>query len=101
MHSENQRNSRSDCNRNTGTSSVLAAALLCFGPTGCHSYRALPDAVLAEANGAMLAPRDVETIADEYLSALLEYRPELGTMYSLPGARHDRLADNSPEAATG
>jgi len=98
MRVENQPNSRSDRNRNTGTWSVLAAALLCLGPTGCHSYRALPDAALAEANGPTLAQREVEAIADEYLSALLEYRPELGTMYSLPGARHDRLADNSPEA---
>jgi hypothetical protein len=77
---------------------VLATALLCLGPTGCHSYRALPDAALAEANGATFAQRDVEAIADDYLSALLEYHPELGTRYSLPDARHDRLTDNSPEA---
>ena len=76
----------------------MAAALLCLGPTGCQSYRALPDTGLTEANGATLAQRDVEAIADEYLSALLEYHPELGTRYSLPGARHDRLTDNSPEA---
>jgi uncharacterized protein (DUF885 family) len=37
-------------------------------------------------------------VADEYLAALLEYHPELGTLYSLPGARHDRLTDNSAAA---
>lgn len=102
MPAENQLNSRPSRNRNTGTWSgtwsILAAALLCLGATGCHSNRALPDAALAETNGPALAQRDVEAIADEYLSALLEYRPELGTIYSLPGAQHDRLADNSPEA---
>ena len=98
MHFENQPSSRTDCNRSTGTWLVLAAALLGLGSTGCHSYRALPDAALAEANGTALVQRDVEAIADDYLSALLEYHPELGTLYSLPGARHDRLTDNSPEA---
>ncbi len=103
MPAENHLNSRSDRNRNTGTwlwsgTWLLAAALLCLGATGCHSNRALPDAALAETNGPALAQRDVEAIADEYLSALLDYRPELGTIYSLPGAHHDRLADNSPEA---
>jgi len=98
MRSENQLSPISDRIRSTGTWSVLAAALLCLGPTGCHSYRALPDAELAQVNGAILAQRDIEAIADEYLSALLEYHPELGTRYSLPDARHDRLTDNSPEA---
>ena len=98
MRADNQLDLRTNRNRSTGTCLALAAALLCLGPTGCHSYRALPDAALAETNGATLAQRDVEAIADDYLSALLEYHPELGTMYSLPGARHDRLTDNSPEA---
>ena len=44
--------------------------------------------------------RSIEAIADEYLAALLERHPEMGTNYSLPGARHDRLSDNSPQALT-
>lgn len=44
--------------------------------------------------------RSIEAIADEYLAALLERHPEMGTNYSLPGARHDRLFDNSPQALT-
>lgn len=84
--------------RATNAWSVLAAALLCLLLTGCHSTRALPDAARTETNGGQSAPRQVEAIADEYLAALLEYQPEMGTRYSLPGARHDRLADNSPEA---
>ncbi|MCH8891317.1 MAG: DUF885 domain-containing protein [Myxococcales bacterium] len=42
--------------------------------------------------------RSIETIADEYLAALLQREPELGTTYGIPGARHDRLPDNSLEA---
>jgi len=98
MRSENQPNSRSNRNRSISTWSFLAAALFCLGPTGCHSNRALPDAAPTKAQSSSPSPRDIEAIADDYLSALLEYRPELGTIYSLPGARHDRLNDNSLEA---
>ena len=42
--------------------------------------------------------RNIEAIADEYLAALLERRPDMGTYYSIPGARHDRLPDNSLES---
>jgi uncharacterized protein (DUF885 family) len=42
--------------------------------------------------------RSIEAIADEYLAALLQRHPEVGTNYSIPGARHDRLTDNSLEA---
>ena len=98
MRAEIQPNLRIRRSRNTGPWLVMAAALVCLGPTGWHSSRTLPDAVPAEAKGTTLAQREVESIADDYLSALLEYRPELGTQYSLTGARHDRLADHSPEA---
>ena len=42
--------------------------------------------------------RSLDAIADEYLAALLQRHPEIGTNYSIPGARHDRLTDNSLEA---
>jgi uncharacterized protein (DUF885 family) len=42
--------------------------------------------------------RSVEAIADEFLEAYLERHPETGTYLSLPGARHDRLTDNSLRA---
>lgn len=41
------------------------------------------------------AGRSVEAIADEYLAAMLQRYPETATYYSLPGARHDDLTDNS------
>ena len=44
--------------------------------------------------------RDIETIADEYLAAMLERFPSTATYYSIPGARHDDLFDNSLEART-
>ncbi len=42
--------------------------------------------------------RSIDAIADEFLAALLQRRPEIGTNYSIPGMRHDRLFDNSLEA---
>jgi uncharacterized protein (DUF885 family) len=44
MLTGNQPDLRTDRRRGTGTWRVLAAALLCLGLAGCHSYRALPDA---------------------------------------------------------
>ena len=96
MCTRNQFDSRA--HRSIGTWLVLAAVLACLGPTGCHSYRALPQAAPTKANGPAPAQRDIEAIADDYLSVRLEHNPELGTTYSLPGARHDRLTDHSPEA---
>ena len=37
----------------------------------------------------------VEVIADELFAALMDRNPTLGTYYSIQGARHDRLPDNS------
>jgi uncharacterized protein (DUF885 family) len=42
--------------------------------------------------------RSIEAIADEYLAAMLERNPTTATDYSIEGARHDRLYDNSLEA---
>jgi uncharacterized protein (DUF885 family) len=77
---------------------TLFAALAGLGTSGCQSGPALPDTAPARASATASAPRGIEAIADDYLAALLEHNPELGTMYSLPGARHDRLTDHSPES---
>jgi len=44
------------------------------------------------------AQRSIEAVADEYLEAMLERNPEMGTRFSIAGARHDDLFDNSPQA---
>ena len=40
----------------------------------------------------------IEALADEVLAATMERYPSMGTYYSIEGARHDRLFDNSLEA---
>jgi len=44
------------------------------------------------------AHRSIEEVADEYLAATLERNPTMGTYYSIEGASHDRLYDNSLDA---
>lgn len=56
--------------------------------TGCTKEMPVPEP----------AARSIETIADEYLAAMLEHSPTYGTYLALPDARHDRLGDNSLEA---
>ena len=55
-------------------------------------------AAICSCIGSAESPRSVEAIADEFLEAYLERHPETGTYLSLPGARHDRLTDNSLQA---
>jgi uncharacterized protein (DUF885 family) len=40
----------------------------------------------------------IEILADEYLAAVLERNPQMGTQLGIEGSRHDRLFDNSLEA---
>jgi uncharacterized protein (DUF885 family) len=63
---------------------ALLAATLWFGISSCDERES--------------GSRSIEVIADEYLAALLQRHPEMGTYYSIAGARHDRLTDNSLEA---
>jgi len=63
---------------------TLLCALICMGAWGC--------------SGPARSQPSVEEIADEYLAAYLVRFPETGTYYSLPGARHDRLTDNTAPA---
>jgi uncharacterized protein (DUF885 family) len=68
------------------TARVLLATILLLGISSCREF---------EKNS-----RSIDAIADEYLAALLRRHPEMGTHYGIPGARHDRLTDNSLEALT-
>ena len=43
----------------------------------------------------------VTALADEYLAAFRETVPEINTTQGIPGARHDRLTDNSAAAERG
>ena len=40
----------------------------------------------------------IEAIANDYLEEMLERFPSMETSYSLPGAAHDDIFDNSPDA---
>lgn len=75
-------------------SAVLAMAFM----TGCSQDATSPAVAPAQHDAGPSTQRSIETLADEYLAALLDYQPELGTYFSLPGVRHDRLQDNSLEA---
>jgi uncharacterized protein (DUF885 family) len=66
---------------NQRAKAALSCAILCLGAWACGEVAR--------------SQRSVEEIADEYLAAYLERFPETGTYYSLPGARHDRLTDNT------
>lgn len=77
-----------------------------LGTLGCFAILACGEstkdsmpvpAAMPETTG-LTTPRSIEMIADEFLAGFLERYPDIGTSYSLPGARHDRLFDNSPEA---
>jgi len=72
---------------------VLLAAWGCLA-AGCYQETR----VAIKQPGAVSQQRTIETIADEYLAAQLRRYPELGSLYTIPGARHDRLTDNSLEA---
>jgi len=50
------------------------------------------------ASGSAAAAKQVVAIADDYLAAAREAFPEMNTTNGIPGARHDRLTDNSAAA---
>jgi uncharacterized protein (DUF885 family) len=67
--------------------------LSAFQLAACQSEAPTPDVQTAAP-----AQRSIEVIADEFLAAMLERHPSLATNYSIEGARHDRLFDNSLDA---
>ena len=72
----------------TRTRKLLLLALSGFIAVSCGKVAQEPQAV----------KRSIDVVADEYLEAMLERFPETATYYSLPGARHDDLFDNSLDA---
>ena len=72
---------------------LLLIATIAFG-AGCTP----PAKTSAADAGAGDASRRVIAIADEYLAAWREAFPEVNTTNGIPGARHDRLSDNSAAA---
>ena len=65
---------------------LLLVLLISSASLACNKQENEPDPDAT----TPLAARSIEAIADEYLAAMLERFPEIGTNYSLPGARHDR-----------
>ena len=57
-----------------------------------------PLAIGSAAAGAAPSANRVVAIADDYLAAWREAFPEVNTTNGIPGARHDRLTDNSAAA---
>lgn len=81
---------RRSLSRFTGIAVGTCAALLI---SACES-----ETPVAEEPAAESAQRNIEAIADEVLAAMLQRYPALATSYSIAGARHDRLFDNSLQA---
>ncbi|MFC1776341.1 DUF885 family protein [Pseudomonadota bacterium] len=78
----------------------IAGILICLVVFACG--KSPDESTTAPAPGPEIAPsvaqRSIEAVADEFLLAYLQRRPETGTYFSLPNARHDRLLDNTPAA---
>jgi uncharacterized protein (DUF885 family) len=81
--------------RNTPPFLSYATPLLCsaFLFVACEAEKPAVEEVAAEP-----ASRSIETIADEVLAAMLIRKPSIATNYSIAGARHDHLFDNSLDA---
>ena len=70
-------------------------ALAClFAASACAPPSVSPAADPHSATAA----RQVIAIADDYLAAWRDAFPEVNTTNGIPGARHDRLSDNSLDA---
>ena len=70
------------------TSKLFSLALSCFIAVSCGKVAQEPQSV----------KRSIDVVADEYFEAMLDRFPETATYYSLPGARHDDLFDNTLDA---
>ena len=77
---------------------AVARLLLVLSALGLASACGRSSEPASKAASEPAPRRSIEAIADDFLAAYLERYPTMGTYYSIPGARHDRLFDNSPEA---
>jgi uncharacterized protein (DUF885 family) len=73
-------------------SSILATLTVAVACTPPSTVRPSDD------SRSLLAARHVVGIANEYLAAWREAFPEFNTFAGIPGARHDRLSNNSAAA---
>jgi uncharacterized protein (DUF885 family) len=74
------------CRTNILRLSILSSAMLLLAACGSVEPPSEP------------AHRSIEEVADEFLAAMLERNPTMGTYYAIEGARHDQLQDNSLDA---
>ena len=74
-----------DIRRIAGAAAVLVVASIGCGPAVQSPVAAGPAGRAAE----------VERVADDYFAGYLEFNSTAGTYLGLPGARHDRMEDNS------
>lgn len=75
---------------------VLAVACL-LAVSACSPRRTAAPTPATDPRGATAA-RQVIAIADDYLAGWRDAFPEANTTNGIPGARHDRLSDNSAAA---
>jgi len=66
--------------------------------TGLACSEKHPAEPAASINTPVAIQKSIEAIADDYLAALMIRLPSMGTNFSISGARHDRLMDNSLDA---
>lgn len=74
---------------------IVVALLAAFLTTACEKQPSATQQPVADST-----QRSIEDIADEVLAAILQRNPTMATMYSIEGARHDSLFDNSQQALT-
>ena len=75
---------------------LFIALFICTVLLSCSPQPESTDSVISASDTSQDSP--IEALADEYFEAMLDRFPTYATSVSLPGAKHDRLFDNSPEA---
>jgi uncharacterized protein (DUF885 family) len=76
---------------------MAGMAIICQGATAVLAAITLSTAC-ARSAPTPNRDADVRALADAYLAAYFDRYPEVGTLFGVPGRRHDRLTDNSLKA---